>query len=114
MKLVLDAFWRVNSDWILSTENARHGKREERAKYTLASTPWDWMSIMCSMLRLTDSILVEVASLEVERNDHFESDPPRPLSILCCEDCGEIHIREAGVKKGGSVEGDGQRITEDS
>jgi hypothetical protein len=53
-------------------------------------------------------------SLEVECNDHFESDPPRPLSILCCEDCGEIHIREAGVKKGGSVEGDGQRITEDS
>jgi hypothetical protein len=68
---------------------------------------------VCSMPRLTHSILVEVASLEVECNDHFASDHPRPLSILCCEDCGEIHIREGASqkKKGGSVEG---RITEDN
>lgn len=58
------------------------------------------------MLRLTDSILVEVASLKVECKGHFESDPPRPLSILCCEDCGEIYIREGASQKRGSVEGD--------
>jgi hypothetical protein len=66
------------------------------------------------MLCLTDSILVEVASLEVECNGRFQSDPPRPLSILCCEDRGEIHTREARVKKGGSAEGDRRRTTEDS
>ena len=47
----MDAFWRVNSDW---------------RKYTLAQKPWDWMLVMYSMLGLTDSILVEVASLEVD------------------------------------------------
>jgi hypothetical protein len=78
----------VNSDWIISTENARHGNRETRAKYTLAPTPWDWMSVMYSMLHLTEFILVEVASLEAECNGHFTSDPPRPL---CCGDRGEIH-----------------------
>lgn len=57
---------------------------------------------MCSMLRLTDSILVKVASLEVGVNGHFESDPPRPLSIFCGEDCGEIpHSRGCESKKKG-------------
>ena len=32
----IDAFWRVNSDWKLSAENARQGNREREAKYTLA------------------------------------------------------------------------------
>lgn len=66
------------------------------------------MSVLSSVLCLIDSILVEVASLEMRFNGHFESGPPRPFSILCYEDCGEVNIREVWItQKRGSVEGDG-------